>query len=530
MAGIEDTELDGSHHVSSDRLLQTAKFLADAKSSLLEDLNVDNIRVSNAYNNGSANIGDQQGERPLRTISKGSKVRADRVRSYMHFFYHLIEEEVASGQSNSAHEGVEGTYNPLQVIRNRKAKKKLHQQLRNDISFMKPPILAIRDFSKSQDRDFPWFVDVSERSGDLAWRISNWDQLRRPDGKRWFVKEHKSRSHSATLSSRSYPSQFYRNNRISNHSRASSLVLPGKSSSNWELPLIAVESVDQDAEESFPSSENKYEKMRGKTKRLSRSTLHSRSNSQQQINLDINGASKSAGHNQVPYSTPTEPTTNHGNASEVHIKSVRNRFPEHRSISGDSNKASYEFLELQEPLQHDQKATILQAEYNELKYLRCTWQVMKNRQGTLNILETKNAEKASKTVFEDPAQFCKSAEKVINDYRDELTQALKTCDIWKSKLLNDYAIRVENLISSSDRVLSDINTTLTLRLKLLQEKIDKFGTLNRMNKEPLKMFLYRVLEVFIVILFWGIWFVFTIMKSAKIMILTLLKVIRLAVW
>ncbi|SCV04356.1 LAME_0H17788g1_1 [Lachancea meyersii CBS 8951] len=539
MEGLDDvSDHYDSSHFSSERLVETAKFLADAKSSLLEDLNVENIALSKAGNGA-----DSEPYNPLQSISKGSRVRADRVRSYIHFFYHLMEEEVESGKDNlngngngngngTSYKGVEGVYNPLQVIRNRKAKKKLHHQLRNEVTFLKPPILAIRDFSSVPDRDFPWFVDVSERSRDLSWRMSNWEHLRRADGKRWFPRDHIWRSRSTTATSRSSPGHFYKSNRSSEaHStQLAPTAISTRPGSGWELPSISVESVDPIGTGQITRP---WEKALGKNKLLSRPVFHSKSNSQQHILEDPGlSARKYASHEQLSYITPTGTSFHHRNASDVQIRSIkRPSNTETPSSSGDSNRASYEFLELQGPFKHAvQKNTISEFQCNELKYLVCTWNIMQHRQETLNILQTRKARRDAAIKIENPTEFCQPAEIAVGEYRNELVQALKKCDIWKSRLLNDYAIRVESLISSSDRVLSDINTTLTLRLKQLQEKMDRFGNLKRMNKEPMRIFLYRVLEVIIVLLFWMIWFCFTVLKSVKIVILTLYKIASWAAW
>lgn len=526
MSSSDKLEGDEARHVSSYRISQTAKLLTNAKISLLEDLNVDNLTAGNTEKSGAATLGkvlnEQNKGRPLKILSKASRIRADRVRSYIQFYYHLIEKEITTG-GTGLYKGVEGKYNPLQVIRNRKIKKKLHENPKNEIAFMKPPVLAIRDFSKHPDRENQWFVGVNETTADLAWRVSHWDELRRPDGKPWFKSKSKRRSQSAAEVSRAYKGE-----RPPNHSRNSSSILLRQTSSNWELPQISVESVDGPVTDGPRGRESKFDKALEKTKRLSRSALQSKSASQQHIIYDErNPDSRPLGNAHNLYLTPTEPV-HHPNIADIPINSFRTRTAEERS-SESSNRASEEFLELSEPF-NIPKESVLQKQYNELIYLRCTFQVVRHRQETSRIIQARTSAKASVFVPEDPTQICKPAEDVLHEYENELVKALKTCDIWKSRLLNDYSIRVETLISTSDRVLSDINSTLTLRLKMLQEKMDKFGTLRRMNREPLRVFLYRVLEVAITLLFWMIWVIFIIVKSGKIMILSLLRVVRWITW
>ncbi|SCU85005.1 LAFA_0D13322g1_1 [Lachancea sp. 'fantastica'] len=518
-----------SSHFSPGRLVETAKFLVDAKSSLLEDLNVENEDLSKA-GHGS----DDQNHQPVQNVSKGGRVRADRVRSYIHYFYHLMEEEVESGNSRgTVYQGVEGVYNPLQVIRNRKVKKKQHHHLRNEIAFLKPPILAIRDFSSQPERDFPWFVDVTERSGDLSWRMTNWEHLRRPDGKRWFAKHHNRGSHSTTVTSRSSPGQLYKdNNGLSSSKDPQELpALAPVSASGLKLPTISVESVDQTEPEQPARS---WDKALIKNKLLPRPEFHGKGIGAHYLFEDRGLQGRGyASHEQLSHTTPTRPSYHHRNASDIQIRNLRrpNNLETPSNTDSNSNQASCEFLELKSPFEPAPlENTIFETQCNDLKYLSCVWSVMHNRQKTLCTLQTRRAKKDQLITFDDPNAFCEPAEKALHDYRNELLGALKTCDIWKSRLLNDYSIRVESLLSSSDRVLSDINTTLTLRLKQLQEKIDRFGTLRRMNKEPLRIFLYRALEVLIVLLFWIIWFCFTVLKSVKFVILTLYRIASSVAW
>ncbi|CEP60602.1 Mtc4p LALA0_S01e14730g [Lachancea lanzarotensis] len=515
-----------SSHFSTGRLVETAKFLMDAKSSLLEDLNVENELLAKAGNSA-----ESQHKHSVQNVSKGGRVRADRVRSYIHFFYHLMEEEVESGNSTGGvYQGVEGVYNPLQVIRNRKAKKKQHHQLRNEVAFLKPPILAIRDFSNQPERNFPWFVDVSEKSGDLSWRMTNWEHLRRPNGKRWFAKGHDKGSHSTSHSS---PGHFYKDytSVTPGEIQSGPLTMASVSASGLELPSISIESVDQKEPDQPARS---WDKALPKNKMLPRPEFHGKGIGAHYLFEDraLHGRGY-ASHEQLSLTPPTRPSYHHRNASDVQIRSLKrlSNVDTSSTAGSESNQAPYEFLELKSPFRPTPKEnTLLESQCNDLKYLSCAWNVMHNRQDTLYTLRTRRAKKDELITFEDPNKFCEPVEKALDDFQGELVGVLKTCDIWKSKLLNDYSIRVESLLSSSDRVLSDINTTLTLRLKKLQEKIDRFGTLRRMNKEPLKTFLYRALEVFIVLVFWTIWFCFTVLKSVKYVILTLYKIASSVAW
>ena len=279
------------------------------------------------------------------------------------------------------------------------------------------------------------------------------------------------------------------------------------------------------SEKTTRNRESKFEKALERTKRISRTALQNKSSSQQQLN-EVNV--KPLNSSQRLYATPTEPF-NHVNLADIPIHSTKNQIMEEDNSLRSLKQGSSDFLEVEKEDQLPE-GSLLQTQFNELRYLRCTWRVMKIRKQTAQIIQARSTARASTIAVEDPSEVSKPAADTLSEYDNELIAALKTCDIWKSRLLNDYSIRVETLISISDRVLSDINSTLTLRLKMLQEKVDKFGTLKRMNKEPLRIFLYRVLEVAIVVLFWMIWFVFTVIKTGKIILLSLLNIARRLSW
>ncbi|SCW01143.1 LAFE_0D06040g1_1 [Lachancea fermentati] len=516
------TEHKQQAHVSAGRLVQTAKFLIDAKSSLLEDLNVENIAISTTSSNEMhpSNGTDKDQKQHIFVYSRASKVRAERVRSYLQFYYHLIEEEVTSKSPRNIHEGVEGVYNPLQVIRNRKLKKKYQQLPKPDIAFLKPPILAIRDFSNN-NRTLPWFVDLSERSSDLTWRISHWDELRRPDGKYWFRNQKTKSKH--LHSSQKYHHHSAQSGTSERPATSPSIITQG--SSSWEVPLISVEDLGDNNVALQRSRKNRFDKIIEKTRKLSRSPA-SQDKSEGQAIYSNPGFSKTASHT---YLTPTDSMANRLTVAEVPINPVKSKQSEEQSTSEDSKKASVEYLELEKSIAVKEESA-LQKQWNEIKYLNCTWHVMRHRQVTLEIVKKRKAAERKPVKLEDIDGISQPAMNVMDTYREELTEALTICDNWKSRLLNDYSMRVEMLISTSDRVLSDVNTTLTLRLKTLQENIDKFGTLKRMNKQPLTQFCYRVLEVTIVLLFWVVWLVFSVLKLGKLSIMMTLKIIKWIIW
>lgn len=118
----------------------------------------------------------------------------------------------------------------------------------------------------------------------------------------------------------------------------------------------------------------------------------------------------------------------------------------------------------------------------------------------------------------------------MTQYDNELNKVLKLGNDWTSKLLNDYSIRVETLISSSDRILSDINTTLTLKLKMFQENTERYVTVKVMRAQKVTKTIYRLLEFGIVLVLWTIWFLFSVLRSIRFTIFLVLKIIKALLW
>lgn len=152
-------------------------------------------------------ISDTENKTPL-VIPKSTRLKAERVRIYLDYFYNVLERCISLDQDTSRkstssltasththshrhhhHEGVEGVYNPLQVIRNRKLRKKYHAELKplRELTFTKVPLIAVVQFSSKPNRKMKWFVELSEKYSDLTWRTSHWNELRKPDGERWIM-------------------------------------------------------------------------------------------------------------------------------------------------------------------------------------------------------------------------------------------------------------------------------------------------------------------------------------------------------
>lgn len=170
--------------------------------------------------------------------------------------------------------------------------------------------------------------------------------------------------------------------------------------------------------------------------------------------------------------------------------------------------------------------------WQDIRYISSTIAIMKHRRKTHDIVKKRGIQRRNETVkFEKDADYhIAKAKEVINKYDAELDKAIVIGNKWTSQLLNDYSIRVETLISSSDRILSDINTTLTLKLKLFQENTERFDNFKMVYSQRSTRLIYKSLEIFIIGILWTIWLLVITVKKIKLGIILALKVVKWMIW
>lgn len=138
-------------------------------------------------------------------ISRGTLIRAEKVKTTLavkYLYIQRIYEWAESHQDNNEHPGVEGVYNPLQILRNRKLRNKYNEHPQTIISMQTIP-LACNVFSKHNAHSrhdnsampghrkkhwkMMWAIDLNEFVGDSRWRVNHWHELRDAKGNLWFL-------------------------------------------------------------------------------------------------------------------------------------------------------------------------------------------------------------------------------------------------------------------------------------------------------------------------------------------------------
>lgn len=590
----EDEDAATRLHVKPGKIKLITKLLMDNKYSLMDDLNY--IRGVPEYGDGPGGPETKEdgmdGEdnptseeaRPIISIPRSTRIEAERVRIYIEYYYNYVERSIGLEGSTHHHDGVEGVYNPLQVIRNRKLRKKYHELPARQLFLQKAPIIAVNQFSKKPNKKLPWFVELGERASDLTWRTSHWDELLDPHGRPWFV--------SNRMLSGSPKKEAHRYHRPHIRRRASShMELPVNSPysadsinpsspelrgqhrgsvsdmsalSHAELPVSHLAAPDESSslDDGERTRLNRFEMMMNKRpKRWSRSPNLRRKS---QGSMEKFSMPSSRGENYVgrtpahsrassssilavgstAYMTPvennnTQRTTLLSALPVVHARRTSQEKDqvqvEHvEGSSSDSNleNKNFDSLDPLEPaekrLQTDEQ---LEKFWADSKYIATTLKMLQHRRITHSIVKGRGIRKRNQIQCDDNMDaIINDTSTVLETYDQELNKALRRGNNLASKILNDYSMRVETLISTSDRILSDINTSLTLKLKLFQENADRFGSLKMMRTQRLTRLFYRILELAIVVFLWSIWFVVSLVKWIKLSIIATFKAILWMLW
>ncbi|CAI4056055.1 Mtc4p SKDI_02G3630 [Saccharomyces kudriavzevii IFO 1802] len=659
--------------VNPQKIKLVTKLLIDNKFGLMDDLNFsrpltassEGVPISTKTSElGTEYIKNRQENSvsPMPPIPRSTRIKADRVRIYLDYYYSILERCISIDSSQNHHEGVEGVYNPLQVIRNRKLKKKHHELPTREFYTTKHPIIAIKQFSRKPNKKMPWFVDINEKYMDLTWRTSHWEELVNPQGKLWFRSYNRSSESSGSSSSHRHRNHHIRHrSRLSHHSKvrtansvhsnAQSLtpkrvvtneedlsnhngnstimrtattpdaqIAKNKKSDlnlshiHLEVPMtntVTNTSSDQGSliievkgssggstsgkrnskhyrSKSASSSENEKSRKNGLEKIISKTSRGwsrspkkttpalekqvlltpaisnepaSRRSSNNGASISTNSSKSSIGitfGNGETYKTPVDngkdaiirqsllsevpvhtlrgkSSTNslRGENGEVHesdqeisngVGSIYEGVPRERTTSGNSEHVGM----LKDTLQVDEQ---LQRYWHDTRYIMSTVAMMQHRRETHDIVKRREIVRRNEIeITQDADTNIQKTADALAKYDNELNKVLKLGNDWTSKLLNDYSIRVETLISSSDRILSDINTTLTLKLKLFQENTERYVTVKVMRAQKMTKTIYRLLEFGIVLVLWTIWFFFSILRSVRFIICLVLKIIQALLW
>ena len=205
----KDLTLDRLTKEDVKKAAELSALFLDTRHILQADFNVVNALPSKDIPANNSN-----NQTLVRRISRSTITRAEKVKFMIgakYLYMQRIYEWSEANGSNNQHVAVEGVYNPLQILRNRKIRAKYNEYPKP--LYAKTIPLACNVFSRHNDpapyqqqqqqhhthrlhhhhhhhhrREWRmvWAIELQEFIGDSRWRVTHWHELKDPHGKLWF--------------------------------------------------------------------------------------------------------------------------------------------------------------------------------------------------------------------------------------------------------------------------------------------------------------------------------------------------------
>lgn len=570
----EDEEVILRDVAREERLKRITELMLELKKGMMEDFHIDSHTSVPQEEKG---IGRTK-------ISRRTREQADKVRVFLEFYYTLIEK-YTKPPPGEEHRDVDNVYNPLQVIRNRKIRKKYGDKTR-DFHLARPPVIAIKDFSHRSSK-FPWYVDIMEKSNDIVWRTNHWDELKRPDGSLWFGKKlHRQHSHphmhqpphqfighwskNSVVSSGSSGENSYNEDISAGNSR--SLLsrfsrgatrrpepLEGFTQNNNDSKMVVPKIIYQTPTENgngktaiidvpIDPLKKPDEEQDSKPGRLEPELEQNQEDEQYQEQYHDQGDQldeQQPDHLELehlrqqlslPSQTQSLQTKNSPKRSNglypTHSSTSSTKHSKANSLSLSHSNQPSSSVDLQSFIVEESIRRKLYEDYRSIKCLECSWEVLRRKRVLTELAAKRRMNVTAKKLRANVRSLkheMNLTESLLGSYEAELSTDGVLLSEFKTKFLKDYSNRVNSLISFSDRFLSDINTTLTLRLRILKENIDKVSLLSH-QKRAWRKGLYKALEVFIVSCLWFVWLVFSILRIVQNGLIIVFKIVKWALF
>lgn len=386
-----------------------------------------------------------------------------------------------------------------------------------------------------------WQVDLTELTYDFNWRAQHWHELVNPLGELWFPPEddgtgkhhHHHRHHD------------HHHPHLSNHHHHSS---------EKELSYIHDKLFENDATDEYDSSNNsskddvtsmatrsrKRDKLTSKIRRRSKSPYKKKKeqDSKEQLNdgFEYSGERSNAdslGSNLFPMESngsfkgnllndiSIEPIKNHQRVlSSSDSNGQSNDGGTGTNITGSSSSKDSDDLEIEE----------LKALNNYLQKLRKLDDLMNFGEHHLTVKEREYSQLINfQKVIKESEQIRQNSrylkENVLTKYDGLMNEKSSSLEYYQNELTNNYSPRVDKLLLLSDRTIGEVNTTLSLEVRKLSERLEKLGPSYK-RAGSLVSLAYWLLENLIVLLLWSIWIGFSIGRMFRFFIMLIWKVIK----
>lgn len=121
-------------------------------------------------------------------VSRAVRKNADRVKTAFELKYLWLERSMEMPDDmTQVLPGIDGVYNPLQTIRNRLTRVTLRHPPVQGMAFTLPCNAFSSHNTSKKKWKLLWAVEINEFIADIAWQRTNWRVIRGPDGKLRFV-------------------------------------------------------------------------------------------------------------------------------------------------------------------------------------------------------------------------------------------------------------------------------------------------------------------------------------------------------
>lgn len=453
--------------------------------------------------------------------------RARHVGSYLETYYRYIEEYQRIHEVNvdgtPKYPEVDGLWNPIQIMRNRRVRMKHGEKLSKVETYdeWRKVRVACKAFSKNERSRLIWYVGLNEIVGDIKWREYNdrWLDMRDKDGKRWYLKHRHEKVKVAMKDvvkeltgketrelEKQNPSTDDEPTTNRNESLTSSTIpqlIVQTDNNSGKLDEKDVEfpmRLRTGASNSMGSSAGDNLATTARFEHYKRKALISSGSTSAVSALKkySEGDIEAIGNfNSIPPEVPAgnnykfdQKAFEYDQASYYDaIEEAIELVSAHRGMSGDLETSMYEL---------EMKDQVARMELNR------RWTMMKSKVNEIEDLQKQNRIKYQKFI-----QLLENADSDVETQR---------------KVIQARAIRIEELLGYCDRTNGEIITSITLKIRNLNEKAEGMADKSGGGKFPQLM--YKLVEATIVAILWLVWVIVEIWIWSRWMVVGVVKCIK----
>lgn len=542
---------------------------------------------------------------PIGRISNSTRNRAEKVKAMIGVHYLIIQRYAERREKTATQYSiVDAVYNPVQTIRNRTLRAK-YREFPKPLTMKAIPLASnmfsshnLNHAHKTPGKEWKmvWAVEVQEKVSDFTWQHLHWHELRKSNGDLWFPQAVTGSSHKSGMRQRLHDRLFAEGEleqgdqprkqvTQSGHSHKSSSGASTKSKSlvddvqlfvSSKHPPQKIFSKKRRSIGRSGSSENELDnngstsnipsllkdRLFKKIQRSSDSSNEQADNVEQddgyvesgEVSLadefpppsnDLEGLNESSDSVEIlnindvsikPIERATDP--NDSKVEEEQVEDVADQTPDVAVML--TKEAS---SQQPENVDCDIVVSNIVPNYHYLDAL-----LRMRTHYTLDILphllHNHHQDVIQLTNIEIPKLSdlsIKVNDDLLPEYEGIYNGLLNEIQTLIHMINEDYSIRIDNLLSNSDRLIGEISTSLSLEMRKFNERIDRlnssmFGSrynieMNLHKERILQMsdsnFAYYFLENFIIILLRLVWVVVNIYKMFRFFIIFLYKFLRL---